>query len=385
MLLLPNGCKASELFVYPSNWKTRSADINLTWYIKYRFYDPTFRDGDGRVQPKQVVLKGMNRHTTLNERRRATDHLLSIERAQLLDGYNPIQSTQQVTKQLFPALRKALDRITVTQRTRQGISSVLNQIILSANSLKYGNLLLADVSRKHMRQILDNCYDLNPKFTDNTFNYSRKYLSILFNYLQEIEEIDHNPVKEIKTKQLVHKMRNVITDEELQRVQLHLYMHHYNFWRFMNIFLYSGCRITELMLVEKQSINLTQQKFICTIIKGKYRRQVEKVIADKVLGLWTELYVMPGKYVFSDNLIPGDKTVRPDQIVRRWQDHVKTKLGITADFYSLKHYYSDKLAKYLGLEVASANASHTDTKITSRYYATGELGRVQEQLKKFSI
>ena len=80
---LPNGCAVSELSVYPSDWHTKKAKVTLTWYIKYRFYDPLHR------LPKQVMIKGMNAFKTLKDRLKATKRLLDVEMQVLVGGFNP--------------------------------------------------------------------------------------------------------------------------------------------------------------------------------------------------------------------------------------------------------------------------------------------------------
>ena len=71
----------------------------------------------------------------------------------------------------------------------------------------------------------------------------------------------------------------------------------------------------------------------------------------------------PEDYVFSKGLKPGSGQIRADQITRRWRRHVKGKvekggLGVTADFYSLKHLNLDETAAVLDSKDASAMASH---------------------------
>ena len=71
-----------------------------------------------------------------------------------------------------------------------------------------------------------------------------------------------------------------------------------------------------------------------------------------------------------------------EQITRRWKRHIKDKLGIEADFYSLKHLNTDETAALLDLGDAAAHNSHTSTVITLKHYAFGEKARQQERIKK---
>jgi len=62
-------------------------------------------------------------------------------------------------------------------------------------------------------------------------------------------------------------------------------------------------------------------------------------------------------YIFSKYLETGKTSNRPEQITRRWKRHVKDKLGIEADFYSLKHLNTDETAALLDLGDAAAHES----------------------------
>jgi hypothetical protein len=95
----------------------------------------------------------------------------------------------------------------------------------------------------------------------------------------------------------------------------------------------------------------------------------------------------PEDFVFSKGLKPGIKQIRADQITRRWRRHVKGKvenggLGITADFYSLKHLNLDETAAVLDSKDASAMASHTTPVITIKHYLTNETERQNTRLQK---
>ncbi|HEY5369527.1 MAG TPA: hypothetical protein VIJ75_11090 [Hanamia sp.] len=87
MINLPNSCTCSEITVTPKDWKTcRASAIARNWHIQYYFYDNALK------KRKYVLVKGLNRFKTLNERRQATAQLIENELYQLKDkGYNPIK------------------------------------------------------------------------------------------------------------------------------------------------------------------------------------------------------------------------------------------------------------------------------------------------------
>lgn len=368
----------SEVQVYPSNYLSKHADVSLTWCVRYRYYNELYPKG------KQIVLKTMNRITNLKEKQQHTLDLYRQEVLRLEQGYDPTKrvTPAPVRKTLFECLSYAAENLTVIEKTRKEIISMVKRI------KKYSPKLdppITEATRKVFKQILDNCYQ-NPKYTDNTFNHYRKYLGMLVVYLIEAEIIEVNPIREIKKKATVSKLKEILTNQERTLMETHLKKNYYTFWRFVQIFLYSGSRIAELLRVTKEDVYLDQQMVKITIIKGKNRREVLKVIPNKVLPLWKELLNEPGEpCMFSRHLKPGKKAVREEQIHRRWHSHVKIKLKMDIDMYSLKHLYLDSLDKHFDLKTASAAADHTETGVTRKFYTVGRDKRIREKLKTFEI
>ena len=102
------------------------------------------------------------------------------------------------------------------------------------------------------------------------------------------------------------------------------------------------------------------------------------------MPLWIELLkgAKPEDYLFSVGLKPGSKKIIREQITRRWNVHVKKKLNITPDFYSLKHLNIDETAAALDIKDAAAMAGHTTPVITIAHYALNEKDRQHERLRK---
>jgi len=117
-ILLPNGCSASQLKVFPNNWGSKKGNCGLKWYIIYRFYDPRYS------KPKQVMLKGMNLFKTISERQHATQKLLSDELDALNNGFNPFDKhidSLSSTLNFIEALNIALSKVTVAERTKKDL------------------------------------------------------------------------------------------------------------------------------------------------------------------------------------------------------------------------------------------------------------------------
>ena len=86
-------------------------------------------------------------------------------------------------------------------------------------------------------------------------------------------------------------------------------------------------------------------------------------------------------YVFSVGLLPGTKKIRDEQVTRRWKRHVKDKLGITADLYSLKHLNTDEMSEQLSLAEAAKHNSHS-IQMARKHYAVNESIREMNRVKK---
>lgn len=415
MLQLPNGCSCSgtpgdpkkgtadELSVSPADWKTVKASTKKTWYIYYRFYDPLAREQF--PEGKLVQIKGMNKYKTLKERQLATRVLIKEELNSLkVQGFNPITRISLAEEVIdyeinpntpFPeALHQAYIKLGKAKPTMADIKSTVGGMTLAIKQLRFDQLEISNVRRRHILMCLDRCQSVVKGWSAKRRNKYRCYLLILFKKLVLLEATEINPISDIPIEKTVKKFREVLDDETLRfKIDRHLLANHYSFWRFMHIFFHSGSRETEIMLVKGQDVNLEKQEVKYTVLKGNNPTEVRRAIKDSVLHLWREAVenCRPDQYVFAKGLVPGDVAINPNQIGRRWRTHVKRNkvlqalnngVAITADFYSLKHLNTDQTAALLDLEDAAKHNSHTSTVITMKNYAFGEKERQQERLRK---
>jgi integrase len=360
---LSNGCSYSPPFVKPHNWQTKKAKVSENWFIKYRFFDPRYKN------PKQVMIKGMNRFKTLSERQEETQRLLDNELKALQDGYNPFEKNasmpnlQAIT--LVKALKMANDKVSVAERTKRDLNRSIDAFEKSITSLGWAELLLEEVSRKHIRHILDLSSN-----TDDRFNKLRSYMMILLSVLCELEMIPTNFVRDIKKRKVVKRIRLVLDDEERKIVNEHLLLNYPSFHRFMHIFFHSGARISELLNLKVSDVDLKRNRFKLIIRKGRTYREVWRVIKNIALPYWVELLkdTTEDEYVFSIGLLPGKTLIQPYQINKRWYRLVKQKLGIKADFYSLKHLHSTEVSEMIGETEAAKHNGHTSTSMVAKVY-----------------
>ncbi len=360
---LPNNCSFSQPAINPQNWQTKKAKVSENWYIKYRFFDPRYKT------PKQIMIKGMNRFKVLAERQAETQRLLDAELKALQEGYNPFEkntrpsSTDDLT--LLQALRIATDKISVSDFTKRDLFRCLKAFEKAINSEGWGQLLLNEVSRKHIRQILD----ISSK-SDDRFNKHRSYIMMMLAFLCELEMIPTNFARDIKKRKVVKKIRVVLEDDERKKVNEYLKLNYPSFHRFLHIFFHSGARISELLSLKVADVELHKRRFKLVIKKGITYKEVWRVIKDIALPYWTELLENSKEtdFAFSAGLKPGKNKIQTFQITKRWSRLVKQKLDIKADFYSLKHLHSTEVSEMIGAKEAALHNGHTSTKMISQVY-----------------
>jgi integrase len=184
----------------------------------------------------------------------------------------------------------------------------------------------------------------------------------------------------------VKRIRETLTAEERKTVAEHLEKNHPEFWRFVNVFFHSGARESELMRLKGKDVNLQDQTFKVTVLKGSSPEEVRKVIKTIALPFWIVALneCKPDEYVFSKGLKPGNTAISSNQITRRWLRHVKKALGIKADFYSLKHANTSEVVDLLSDEDAAKLNSHKGTGMVVKIYDTKRKDRQTERLKKIN-
>ncbi|MBK7885448.1 MAG: tyrosine-type recombinase/integrase [Chitinophagaceae bacterium] len=211
-------------------------------------------------------------------------------------------------------------------------------------------------------------------------------MSILFSQLVELEAIDTNPVRDISKEKIVTNLRTLLTTDQRKKIDEHFAKIDPGYQRFLHIFFHSGARPKELLCIKKEDVNLENQTYKITVIKGKYKREELRPIKNVALPYWQDIVnkATIGQYLFGRTLQPGDKPTTRDYITKKWQREVKdkNKLNIQADLYSLKHSNLDETAAELSLKEASMMAGHTSTVITMKHYAIGEKERQNNRLKE---
>lgn len=399
-ILLPHGCWCSRLFVFPENWETGDESLlKQPWYISYRFYDPNRIDSLGKVVPKQKILKGMNDIYDLDKRKQVTKNILYDELYMLTQqGYNPITGNfvepidvdielSEYTP-LDKAFKSALKTADLAEKTRKDIANTVKHIYNAAISAKVAKMPISEVRLKHVRAILNFGPKTKKNWSNNQFNVWKKYMGILFRELKENGVIDHNPANEINNRKIVKSEREEIDMEMRRRIDAHLREKKMTRFRlFLRIFFSSGAREKELLRVQIKDVNIKSQFFWVTIHKGDQYKRVRKTIPNDSIRYW-KLAIYKGNqndYVFGRYLKPSPKSIREEQLNRRWRTQVKNYLGIERNLYEMKHSRTTAVSDHYSQEHAAAANSHTSLKLIHSVYDLKHQMRRHEELKKVNV
>lgn len=388
-------CSYTEVWVHPKNWKTLTSkkSLELNWYVECKFTDPLFIEKYPKGFP---FRKKLNKFRTLEERKAAIQlFLIQIPKLFEEKGYNPITKkymlpeAKPVPGTLHPKLNfiEALEIAYLKLSVSDGVLKELRRIIAKVKKSAAEQRIefaICEIHSGHVRDLLDY---LN--LTPNEYNKFLTHLSIVLSDLVEKRMVFHNPIKDIRKKKTVKKIRETLEVDELNKIFKILKTNHYTFYRYGMIFFHSGARSAELFRVQKKHVNLAKQEYKITILKGSVSKEVIKVILPNAMPFWTEIInecTTEDDFLFTRNLKPSLTATQPYQITKRWKRLVKDKYNVTADFYALKHLFLDELDKASSESamLSKGMASH-ETDVTEKVYLQGRNGRKNEALKKIKI
>lgn len=396
MITLLNGCYCSEPAVFPKNWQNTGASCKKNWFIHYRFYDPNFKDHQGKIKPFPVRIKGMNKFKLLVERRAVTAALLKEELHLLkVDGYNyhsktfmspPVNNDpgEISGNTLFiPALERSLERLNVVKDVSDDITGIIKKLDAAAIQLRYQNMKVSEISRRHIKFLLDQCGKNSDKFSNNRYNTYRGYLMMLFKELVEIEACLINPTWGISKKPVTKKVKVVLTNEQRNKVDEHLKKVFPRFREFVHLFFHSGGRKTELLQLKPGMVDLKNQKYRCVIKKRKSYQEVDRTIKTIAIPFW-EYFLQDcpdDHFLFGTLFMPSTKPIGVEMPTQYWLKHVKKALGINVDFYALKHLNTTETVDALDERAAAEQNGQTSAAMVVQIYDTRQEERVHNRLK----
>lgn len=412
------GCSYTDIWVSPSDWKTTTAKASLkkNWYVQCYFHDPLFKD---KYPNGKEYRRKLNKFKTLEDRRAAAEFYLKEIKQLFDDGYNHITKKYMVPElapepepaKLGPDMPAADAIEDIWNKIREAALKVIpeeernkekpfddvriakNRFIKGLKELRYDNVHIKDLG---ITQVKETIVHLN--ITEGYYNKFLSYMSKIFTELIEYGCVENNYFKLYKKARPAKTIREVLDDEEFEKVMQYLQVNHYGLYRYGMIFHTSGARTTELFRLKVKDVDLENQEFKVVIKKGGIPEETIKVIMLEAMPFWRELLSeaeSEDDYLFSKWLKPGPERIAPRQISRKWNKYIKTRfseetgLVITADFYALKHYFLDKLDamqdEIILPNAAQALASHKTSKITNSVYLVNKKKRERDVLKTVRI
>ncbi|WP_424651263.1 tyrosine-type recombinase/integrase [Capnocytophaga gingivalis] len=378
------GCSYTELWVSPANWqKATKKDLDKDWYVQCIFFDPRYE----KKYPKGFPYrKKANKPQTIEERKALISFLLKNIPQQFNNGYNPITKKYMNLRDegLYPdllfieAFKRALEIKSGTKSHLYNIKRAIERLEEASEALGMQYIKVKDLRRVDLKIMLDYL-----QLPDKYYNKFVIYFSSLYRVLIEYECCESNITRDIYPKKTFKEPRLVLEKNELDKIKDLLEETHPEFYRYMMIFLYSGARNTELFRLQRKDVDLDKQEFVILLEKGGQYKRCTKVILSPALEYWREVCEecqSPDDYLFALNFVPSKKMGNKEIVTRFWKRKVKDKLGIEADFYSLKHYMLDNLDS----DTAMLLASHTN-KNTTAIYQVNKAKKDREMLKQLKI
>lgn len=402
MIILKNGCRRSEIKILPNNLSSLTDEQarNVNCFVYCRYYDPAFKHKYPKGFPYR---KSINGFTSL-KLKIAAAKVMKEDIEMLLDKelYNPItkeyyndnDSEFSERTLVFDAMEKVQKYIKGSEKYLYEISRIVKNVKPVFKNLGFDNLKISELKKRHIKIVLE-----NSKLTEKNFNKYRIHLKRVFDELIEFGCMEENPCSSIKKKITQQTKREIFDDEKLKYVHDYLKDNYYYFFRYFKIFFYSGARSEELFKLQKKHVRLEQKEYDLLIQKrgGTYQWET-KVILPAAIQYWKEILDLAkndDNYLFSRGMIPGPEKINPWQISRRWRerikktDKIKDKNGntvvVTEDFYSLKHYFLDKLDEAQNIKYSQVMGSHKSDKTTTSHYTVNRDKRTRNALKKLDI
>ena len=361
------GCRRSDFLVTNSN---------DDWFIQCRFYEPD------RNKPF-TYRRRLNKFKNEVERKKIEKSLLK-DMVSLIDekDYNPRTKEFMFESEdlnpylsLSDALIKALERKEFTPEHRINVLADVNNFNNILEKLNLNFIKIKDVELLTVKKVLES---LN--MTNYKFNKAKIHLSSLFTDLVDMGCLKVNPCTGIKSKQHIVQKKEILTDDELFKIDNHIKNNYSHFYNFYKIFYMSGCRIPELLGLKKTDVDLERAEFTILLKKGQlYVREKRAIIFD-ALPFWRkqlENALFDDDFVFSFFYHPGPDEMHRALVYKFWTKKISQPLNINKGIYFLKHTFLDKLdeAHYN----AQIMAGHRDGRTTDIYTVGKERRRLEYQ------
>lgn len=353
-------------------------DLSKQWYVHFEFKNPE----TGKDERKRKYIS--NRIKTKTARRDKAHEYIKELTFKLKSGWRPCDDDK--FKKM--SITEAVDFIYKTKiiaLRRTSNSTYKNRIGVFKQFLDQkgmGNIYVDEFNHKNAMQFVD-WLRIDRKIKNRTVNNYINNLVTVFNGFVDREMIILNPFKKISRLQEEEKNITAFNDSEMKIMRTILPQYNMNLWIIAQLIYYCFIRPAEICRLKIGDFNLDRKEISIRSESSKNKRFQIVAIPDQLIDI---LHDYPGLrlshdyYLFSNNLVPGPRQIRPRSIQNRWQKFM-WKYGIKKTIYNLKHTGVGK-ALEAGIDIRDLQIQlrHSSLEMTQAYLEKFR-ARASEKLK----
>jgi integrase len=354
--------------LYPVN-----RDMNKMWFIKYATEDFT----TGKFKSKKYY-GSLNLIADVQQRvSQAEEYIRMMQRGEALPNYQGMKrlvAPQQLNfaNAVACCLKYVSDRRNeIEAETISQYKSRINffAVWLGANNLQ--QLAIGGITKDHVRSFLNYLKD-EKKFANKTYNDYKTLFGTIWQEYVEDGKILHNPWRKIPTLPDNTKHFESYPPHIRQLIAATLPGYDPQLWLFMQTIYYCAIRPhCELRLMKVKHLVAAKQRFYVP-------KELAKTKVDRVVNIYTGLFEQykakgyttapPEYYLFTADGCPGEKHVRENYFIDRWNDYKKAhNIPAIYKLYGSKHTGGKSLSLQYNQYVTQEHMGHRSDESTKHY------------------
>src|SRR5690606_30217610 len=275
-------------------------------------------------------------------------------------------------------------KLNLAVKTYFGYRSCLGFINKSIKDLAIEHLYINEISRYHIKLIMENAQETN-SWSNKAYNKYLGYFKSILSELIEWDLIQFNPAHGIRSKKVSESFANIPpTDIEQNKIKEYLTKIDYNFFRYIATIYHTGIRPGEILNIKVANVLL--DKNIIYIPAESTKTLKDRIVPInlhlKRLFLEMEIEHHPAEfYLFGAfeynhkhrskkglDFIPAPNKIKTDTATKRWKKLIKDDLGIQKNMYSEKHKGADdKILAGIDLDSLRELYGHRSKLMTEKY------------------
>lgn len=318
----------------------KPSDMNVNWYVWFRFTDPVTG-----VTKQLRYKKQINKYKVFKERLTEAKAVQLALEEKLKSGWHPVHKDVQVIR--IDTISTAIKHILnikdqtlklKTKQTYKHITKLFTDWLEKKAMLNYPvkNITPA-VAQEYMDYLL-----LKKMYSGRTFNDHLIILRTFFNCFIERDWIYKNPFRSVKRKTATIGRNHAYNDKEKTELENYLKKSDTRLYYLTQIMFHCFIRRTELTFLQVMHIDLVNNTIIIPGQNAKNNSQETVVIPVGLEPVLKEMCLekyLPTDYIFGRRLLTQFKRyTNPNHISTRHNNIVKN-LGISSEkgLYSWKH------------------------------------------------